>query len=324
MVPEPLLRVEGLALEFRTRNHVSPVLRGVDLSVREGETAGLIGETGCGKSVTALTIVGLLPSPPAYVTGGAITFDGDRLLEKTPDELQRLRGASISMIFQEPMTSLDPSFTIGTQIGEILTTHRKLGSGAAASETIRLLDLVRVPHPDRVARQYPFELSGGLQQRVMIAMALSCQPRLLLADEPTTALDVTVQAQILELLAHLQRETGTAILLISHDLAVVAETCTRTSVMYAGKIIEEGATSNVVNEPLHPYTRGLLGALPAANIGRHRLAVIPGELPAPDQVQVGCAFAPRCAAVMPRCREVAPSMFTPRDDHRAACFLYEP
>jgi oligopeptide/dipeptide ABC transporter ATP-binding protein len=289
---------------------------------------GLVGETGCGKSVTAMSILGLVPSPPGRVTAGQVLFEGADLLKMGSRELRRIRGARISMIFQEPMTSLDPSFTVGCQMAEVLGAHRGLRGHDADQESLRWLRQVRMQHPQRVLRQYPFELSGGMRQRVMIATALSCSPRLLIADEPTTALDVTVQAQILSLLRELQRETGTAVLLITHDLGLVAEYCDRVYVMYAGHIAETAVVEDMFEAPLHPYTQGLLQAIPGTAAPRapgmpRRLNVIAGDVPPPGQHPPGCRFAPRCPHVMPRCRELAPTLIEQHPDHAVACYLHE-
>jgi len=304
-------------------------VEGVDLEIRPGEMVGLVGETGCGKSVTALSVLGLIASPPGRIRDGQILFEGTDLLTMPRERLQRIRGAGIAMIFQEPMTSLDPSFTVGSQMAEVLAAHRGLHRHAADQESLRWLRQVRMQHPERVLRQYPFELSGGMRQRVMIATALSCSPRLLIADEPTTALDVTVQAQILSLLRELQRETGTAVLLITHDLGLVAEYCDRVYVMYAGHIAESARVEDLFDEPLHPYTQGLLyaipGAAPAPEPGMpRRLNVIAGEVPLPGMYPPGCRFSPRCPHVMPRCRETPPALIERRPEHAAACYLHDP
>jgi oligopeptide/dipeptide ABC transporter ATP-binding protein len=309
-------------VQFTSGGRVSRAVDGIDLDVRPGETVGLVGETGCGKSVTALAILRLVPSPPGRVTAGSMRFQDEDRLAKTAAEMRDVRGAGISMIFQEPMTSLDPSFTIGAQLVEVLAAHRGVRGRAARREAVRVLDAVRMPHPERVMDQYPFQLSGGMRQRVMIALALSCRPQLLIADEPTTALDVTVQAQIFALLKDLQREMGMAILLITHDLALVAENCDSVNVMYAGRIAETASAARLFGEPLHPYTRGLMAAVPGAEL--ERLTVIPGDVPAATHYPPGCRFAPRCAHVMAHCRERVPALFEPRPDHRAACFLHEP
>ncbi len=317
----PLLSVRDLTVHFTSGGQVSRALDGVDLEIRSGETVGLVGETGCGKSATALAIMGLIPSPPGRVVAGQVLFEGEDLLTKSGADLRRLRGTGISMVFQEPMTSLDPSFTIGSQLAEVLEVHRGLGGRSARREALELLDGVRLPHPERVLAQYPFQLSGGMRQRVMIALALSCRPRLLIADEPTSALDVTVQAQIFALLRDLQARLGTAILLITHDLAVVAENCGRAYVMYAGRIAEAAPVAALFGRPRHPYTQGLLAAVPGAGTG---MRVIPGEVPNAAGYPSGCRFWPRCAHAMDRCRDAHPPMSEPDPGHRVACYLYGP
>ena len=317
----PLLSIRGLMVQFTSEGQTSRAVDGVDLEIRAGQTVGLVGETGCGKSVTALAILGLVPFPPGRVAGGQVIFEGEDLLKKSPAELRHIRGTGISMIFQEPMTSLDPSFTIGSQLAEVLGVHRGLRGGEARRAALELLREVRMPHPERVLGQYPFQLSGGMRQRVMIALALSCRPRLLIADEPSSALDVTVQAQIFSLLKDLQARMGMAILLITHDLAVVVENCEWAYVMYAGRIAESGSVAALFGEPLHPYTRGLMAAVPGS--GRARLHAIPGEVPSAAQYPPGCRFWPRCPHTMDRCRESHPPLLQPRPGHQAACYLYD-
>lgn len=323
---EPVLNIRGLQVEFVSDGRTVRAVDGVDLEIRPGEMVGLVGETGCGKSVTALSVLGLVASPPGRIVDGKIVFEGTDLLRVSPRELRRVRGAGISMIFQEPMTSLDPSFTVGSQMTEVLATHRNLRGADADREALRWLRHVRMQHPERVLRQYPFELSGGMRQRVMIATALSCSPRLLIADEPTTALDVTVQAQILSLLRDLQRETGTAVLLITHDLGLVAEYCDRVYVMYAGRVAESAQVEDLFESPMHPYTQGLLEAIPGVTTSDtpRRLKVIAGDVPQPGQHPRGCRFAPRCPHVMAHCREMQPELIQRGDDHAVACYLHEP
>jgi len=324
----PVLEIRGLEVEFVSEGRAVRAVDGVNLDIRPGEMVGLVGETGCGKSVTSLSVLGLVASPPGRIVSGEILFEGVDLLRLTQGRMRQIRGAGISMIFQEPMTSLDPSFTVGSQMAEVLGTHRGLRGRAADQESLRWLRNVRMQHPERVLRQYPFELSGGMRQRVMIATALSCGPRLLIADEPTTALDVTVQAQILTLLGDLQRETGTAVLLITHDLGLVAEYCDRVYVMYAGRIAEAALVEDLFDAPLHPYTQGLLHAIPGATRledgnGRRRLNVIPGDVPAPGAHPPGCRFSTRCPHVMPVCRESLPPLVERAPDHAAACYLHD-
>jgi peptide/nickel transport system ATP-binding protein len=310
----PLLEVRDLAVTLG-RGALRPVDR-VDLELPAGGTHGLVGESGCGKSLTALAIMGLLPAG-AELTAAAIRLDGTDLSKA---ELARIRGDRMAMIFQEPMAALNPSMTIGEQIAEALRTHRRLGRRAAWARAVELLREVGIPAPELRVADFPHRLSGGMRQRAMIAIALACRPRLLIADEPTTALDSTVQAQILALLGRLRAETGAAVLLITHDLAVVAETCDRVSVMYAGRIVESGPVGQVFASPEHPYTVGLLGARPRKGDGRGRLAVIGGSVPRPGEAGRGCRFAPRCPFAIDRCRGEAPPLAAVGRDHLAACW----
>ena len=301
---------------------------GVSYAVEAGETLAVVGESGCGKSVTALSILRLVPSPPGRIVGGAIRFEGVDLLQIGEGEMRRIRGNEISMIFQEPMTSLNPVLTVSRQITETLILHQELTARAAAARAIEMLRLVRIPEPERRARQYPHELSGGMRQRVMIAMALACHPKLLIADEPTTALDVTIQAQILDLMRELKSEIGAAIILITHDLGVVAEMAQRVVVMYAGRKVEEAPVGDLFRRPQHPYTLGLLASVPrlGATLGRAeppRLAEIPGTVPSLRDPIVGCAFAPRCAYATERCSREAPPLEAKTAAHLAACFESE-
>jgi len=321
-MPDPVLSVQGLEVEFVSQGRVSRAVDGIDIEIYPGETVGLVGETGCGKSATALSLLRLIPSPPGQVRATRMRFGELELLELTPDEMRHVRGAGISMIFQEPMTSLDPSFTVASQIGEVLKAHRGLVGSELERESLAVLERMRMPHPRRVMRQYPFELSGGMRQRVMIGMAMACSPRVLIADEPTTALDVTVQAQILALLEDVQRETGTSVLLITHDLGVVAQNCDRVYVMYAGRIAESARVADLFGEPLHPYTQALLRAIPDMHGDHAELAVIPGDVPTPVSFPPGCRFNPRCAHVMDRCRTVAPPLVERRPGHFVSCYLY--
>jgi peptide/nickel transport system ATP-binding protein len=321
---EPLLAIDDLRTQFFTRDGVVRAVDGVSYAVRAGETLAVVGESGCGKSVTALSILRLVPSPPGRIVGGAIRFQGRNLLELPEAEMRRIRGNEISMIFQEPMTSLNPVLTVSQQIGETLRLHQGLDGRAALARVVEMLRLVRISEPERRARQYPHELSGGMRQRVMIAMALACNPKLLIADEPTTALDVTIQAQILDLMRELKAKIGAAIILITHDLGVVAEMAERVVVMYAGRKVEEAPVRALFRRPLHPYTRGLLNSVPrlGAAQGRDapRLAEIPGTVPSLREEIRGCAFAPRCASVTERCRSEAPPLEEKAPGHFAACF----
>jgi oligopeptide/dipeptide ABC transporter ATP-binding protein len=313
-VSETLLAVEGLTV---TMSDV-PVVEDVSFALAPGETLGLVGESGCGKSVTALSVMRLLPDPPGRIASGRIVFDGVDMLALDIAGLRRIRGDRIGMIFQEPMTSLNPVFTIGDQIGETLIVHRSLGRAAAREEAGGLLDLVGIPAARRQLDRYPHELSGGQRQRVMIAIALACKPRLLIADEPTTALDVTVQAQILDLIARLRRELGMAVLLITHDLGVVAEFCDRVAVMYAGRIVEEAPAAAIFAHPRHRYTEALLRTMPSANPPGRKLPSIAGTVPAPGRRGFGCSFAPRCAARLENCPRELPKLVG--QAQRVACW----
>jgi peptide/nickel transport system ATP-binding protein len=320
----PLLEVEDLRTYFFTRDGVTRAVDGVSYSVKPGETLAVVGESGCGKSVTALSILRLIASPPGRIVSGAIRFQGQNLLDLDEAAMRRIRGNEISMIFQEPMTSLNPVLNIGRQISETLMLHQNLDAAAAARRTVEMLSLVHIPEPERRLKQYPHQLSGGMRQRVMIAMALACSPKLLIADEPTTALDVTIQAQILDLMLELKRKTGSAIIFITHDLGVVAETAQRVVVMYAGRKVEEAGVRDLFRTPRHPYTRGLLGAVPQLGSSlrdeHKRLIEIPGVVPSLREAIVGCAFAPRCAFATDRCRREAPVFERKADGHYAACF----
>ena len=315
----PLLSVEDLRVEFATDGGTVTAVDGIDLAIERGRTLALVGESGCGKSMTALAIMGLVPQPPGRIAAGCIRFDGTELTTLSSVERRGYRGNKIGMIFQEPMTSLNPAFTIGDQIGEGLARHRGLSRRDARAAAIGLLRRVHVPAPERRADDYPHRLSGGMRQRAMIAMALACSPALLIADEPTTALDVTIQAQILDLLREVRETTGTAILLITHDLGVVAETADEVAVMYAGRIVEQAPVGRLFAEPQHPYTIGLLGAVPRLSGTRERLATIAGNVPDPLHVPSGCRFAPRCPFAEPACRATDPALRELAPGHRAAC-----
>ncbi len=324
----PLLRVDGLQTHFHTRDGVVRAVDGVSFDVMPGETLAIVGESGCGKSVTAMSILRLLPMPPARFAAGRIEFEGRNLLELSEPEMRAVRGDRISMIFQEPMTSLNPVLTIGQQVAEVLVLHRGLSQREALAQAVEGLRKVQIGEPERRLRQYPHELSGGMRQRVMIAMALACGPRLLIADEPTTALDVTIQAQILQLMRQLGAETGASIILITHDLGVVAEMAQRVIVMYAGRKVEEASVEDLFAQPRHPYTRGLLGSMPhlsgAAAIDddapRPRLVEIPGLVPSLKEAMAGCLFAPRCPNASQRCRTEVPPMQPHGPGHQAACW----
>ena len=320
----PLLEVEGLKTHFFTRDGVIRAVDGVSFSVAAGETLAIVGESGCGKSVTSLSILRLIASPPGRTVAGSIRFEGRDLLALSEPEMRDVRGNQISMIFQEPMTSLNPVLTIGRQIAEALTLHRGLNRAAANARAVEMLGLVNIPEPARRVTEYPHQLSGGMRQRVMIAMALACNPKLLIADEPTTALDVTIQAQILDLMRGLKEKTGAAIVLITHDLGVVAEMAQRVVVMYAGRKVEEANVEDLFAQPRHPYTQGLLQSIPrlgAASAGeRKRLAEIRGTVPSMREEIPGCVFAPRCAHATERCRKQYPSLEQKAGGHTVACW----
>jgi len=320
---EPILEVTGLGVEFDSRRGNAAVLNDVGFTLAPGETLGLVGESGCGKSMTALAIMRLIPSPPGRITRGAIRFRGEDLLKVSEARMRAIRGKEISMIFQEPMTALNPVYTIGNQIIETIRLHLGLSGNTARTRAIEMLTAVGIPAPDRRIDEYPHQLSGGMRQRVMIAMALVCKPAVLIADEPTTALDVTVQAQILDLLQELQTTTGTAILLITHDMAVVARMADRVVVMYAGRNVEEGGATAVLERPSHPYSRGLIDCLPSIETGERPayLPEIAGMVPSIWEHQPGCPFASRCSYVMDRCRSDMPPRFRTDAMRRVACWL---
>ena len=320
MSHKPLLRVRDLQTHFRTADGIARAVDGISFDVAPGETLGIVGESGCGKSVTSLSIMGLVPSPPGFHPGGEVIFDGRDLLKLPERELRTLRGNDLAMVFQEPMTSLNPIFRVGAQIGESLRQHKGLSRKAARSEAIGLLERVGIPDPAKRVDDYPHQLSGGMKQRVMIAMALACRPRLLIADEPTTALDVTIQAQILDLLNDLQEELGMAIVLITHDLGVVAETAHRVAVMYGGRIIEEADTADLFESPRHPYTLGLFRSLPTLDGERGRLEVIRGMVPGATDFPSGCRFRNRCDFAVESCAESLPELVQTGERRAAACF----
>jgi oligopeptide/dipeptide ABC transporter ATP-binding protein len=322
---ETLLEVRGLRTSFRTRSGLVRAVTGVDFTVARGEVLGLVGESGCGKSVTSLSILGLVGAP-GRVEAGEVIFDGRDLLALSTRELRSVRGDRIAMIFQQPQSSLNPVMRVGDQIGEVLEVHRSMKRGASRKRALELMRLVGIPDPGRRLEAYPHEMSGGMAQRVMIAMALACEPELLIADEPTTALDVTIQAQILDLMRHLQRETGTAIVLITHDLGVVAEMCDRVAVMYAGEIVEQTDVRTLFASPKHPYTQGLIGAVPVPGEIRDALATIPGSVPNLIELPPGCRFAPRCTARVqhgnPLAERLHPELRPVVAGHDVRCWLY--
>jgi peptide/nickel transport system ATP-binding protein len=319
-----LLEVNGLKTYFYTRDGVVRAIDGISFSVHAGETLALVGESGCGKSVTSLSILRLIPSP-GRIVAGRLTFDGRDLRVLSEAEMRRIRGNEISMIFQEPMSSLNPVLSAGHQIAEALVVHQGLSRGEAQRRSVELLQLVRIPEPEHRVKQYPHQLSGGMRQRVMIGMALACNPRLLIADEPTTALDVTIQAQILDLMRELKAKTCAAIILITHDLGVIAETAQRAVVMYAGRKVEEASVEALFEQPRHPYTLGLMKSVPrldkaAFDVERRRLAEIPGMVPALRKIPAGCIFAPRCAFAVERCRRERPPLEEHAPGHWSACW----
>ena len=319
----PVLEVTGLSTEFGMRTGVLRAVQDVSFSVHEGETLAIVGESGCGKTVTALSLIRLLPSPPARIAAGSVRFGDVDLVQLPEAEMRKVRGGQIAMIFQEPMTALNPLLTIGRQVAEMVRRHENVSRRAARARAIGMLTRVRIPEPERRARAYPHQLSGGMRQRAMIAMALACRPKLLIADEPTTALDVTIQAQILDLIGDLQREFGTAVILITHDLGVVAETANRVVVMYAGRMVEQAPVGELFARPLHPYMRGLLTSIPRVNAtvsGEERLQEIPGTVPPLYDLPPGCAFAPRCALADARCHRTAPPLEARGPQHFAACW----
>jgi peptide/nickel transport system ATP-binding protein/oligopeptide transport system ATP-binding protein len=319
MATPPVLEVRDLKTHFFTDDGVVKAVDGVSFEVGEGETLGIVGESGCGKSVTSLSILRLIASPPGKIVGGAIVFMGQNLLELSDPAMRKIRGNEISMIFQEPMTSLNPVYTCGDQIMEAVILHQKVGKKEARARAIEMLRLVGIPSPEQRVDEYPHQLSGGMRQRVMIAMALSCHPRVLIADEPTTALDVTIQAQILDLLNRLQKELGMSILLITHDLGVVAETCDRVAVMYAGQIVEYANVDEIFHHPRMPYTAGLLGSIPVLGEHHERLRVIPGNVPNPSEFPSGCKFHPRCPVAIERCKVENPPLEEIRPLHYTRC-----
>ena len=320
----PLLSVQDLSVEFRTRRGVARVLDGVSFELQRGQTLGVVGESGCGKSVTALAVMRLIAQPPGRITAGRIVFDGRDLLSLSEPEMRQVRGNRISMIFQEPMTSLNPAYTVGDQIAEAVRLHEGLSKAAAMARAEAMLEAVGIPDPQRRVHEYPHQFSGGMRQRVMIAMALACKPDVLIADEPTTALDVTVQAQIFDLIADLRERTGTAVMLITHDMGAVAEMTDRVVVMYAGHIVESGAVAEVLREPLHPYTRGLIACAPGARtaLPGEFLDEIPGTVPSLIERGAGCLFADRCKHVMPRCRSDLPPHTVPAAGRSVMCWLH--
>ena len=325
-MPDRLLDVRNLKTYFFTDEGTVRAVDGVDLHIDKGETLGVVGESGCGKTVTALSVMRLVPQPPGRIVAGEIRYNGRDLLKLPPAQMRKVRGKEIAMIFQEPMTSLNPVFTCGEQIAEALRLHEGLGRREALNRTVELLRLVHMSNPERRVKEYPHQLSGGMRQRVMIAMALSCNPKLLIADEPTTALDVTIQAQILDLLNELKAKLRMAVMLITHDMGVIAEIAQRVMVMYAAKVAEEAPALDLFKEPLHPYTQGLLRSIPRIDLAateKRRLETIQGVVPTlKGEIPPGCRFAPRCPHVKAVCTERDPALREIKPGHRVACWLY--
>ena len=319
-----LLEVKNLKTYFYTEDGIARAVDGMDFIIRKGETLGMIGESGCGKSVSALSIMQLVASPPGKIIEGEIWFEGEDLLKKSPSEIKKIRGNDISMIFQEPMTSLNPVFTIGNQIIEPIVLHQNLNKGKARRKAIEMLDLVGMPSPEKRMDNYPHQLSGGMRQRAMIAMALSCEPKLLIADEPTTALDVTIQAQILELLKNIREEIGMAVMMITHDLAVIAEVSDDVLVAYAGKALEYADVKTIFKDPRHPYTQALYDSIPRlTDTKKRRLEVIPGMVPNSLEFPSGCRFHPRCKFAKSFCKKEEPLLKEVSDTHNVCCFIYD-
>jgi peptide/nickel transport system ATP-binding protein len=320
---EPLLEVKGLKTQFRRDQGRVLAVDGVDLTIHKGQVLGLVGESGCGKSVTSLSLMRLFKDTPGQIVGGSILFRDQDLTALPESEMRKIRGKEIAMIFQEPMTSLNPVLKIGKQLEEGIQLHLGFDKKQARKHAIHMLNLVGIPRADEIVDEYPHQLSGGMRQRVMIAMAMSCQPQLLIADEPTTALDVTIQAQILDLIKQLKEEQGMAVLMITHDLGVVAEMCDRVVVMYAGRVVEEASVLELFDDPKHPYTRGLIHSVPKLRAGAKRLESIPGNVPDLAHMPTGCKFAPRCADVMDICLVKEPGLGDLGEERRCRCWLYE-
>lgn len=318
-----LLEIKNLRTYFYTEDGIVPAVDDVSFYIKPGETLGVVGESGCGKSVTSLSVMRLIPNPPGKIMKGSeIIFDGKNIMELSKRDMRKIRGNEISMIFQEPMTSLNPVFKIGNQLSEVLRLHQNMKKSAAKDISVKMLELVGIPRPEKVVDEYPHVLSGGMRQRAMIAMALACNPKLLIADEPTTALDVTVQAQILDLMRELKEKINSSIMLITHNLGVVAETCDRIVVMYAGKVVEEGDVESIFENPLHPYTKGLLDSIPSLDVKQKKLESIPGIVPNPLNMPKGCRFSPRCSKVMDICKKKEPDTFVIGEERKVSCFLY--
>lgn len=319
---QTVLQLKNLQTTFQSGRKAIPAVDGVSLHINKGEVVGIVGESGCGKSVTSLSIMRLIPSPPGKISGGEIVFKGEDLTKASPKRMKQVRGKEISMIFQEPMTSLNPLFTIGNQLIEAIRNHNKISKKDAEKKAIDLVKLVGIPRAEELIHNYPHQLSGGMRQRIMIAMAMSCDPEVLIADEPTTALDVTIQAQILDLMKSLNQSKGTAILFITHDLGVVADICHRVIVMYAGQIVEEGTARMILKDPKHPYTQGLIRSLPKLTEREQELYSIPGTVPQPGSIDVGCRFADRCEFAFDACFTENPPLFDLEKTRTCRCLLY--
>ncbi|TWD94613.1 peptide/nickel transport system ATP-binding protein [Neobacillus bataviensis] len=318
-----ILQIKNLKVSFQSGRTLLPAVDGISFNLREGEILGIVGESGSGKSVTSLATMGLIPSPPGKIEDGQIIFEGRDLINLSEKEWRKVRGNQISMIFQEPMTSLNPLFTIGNQVMEAIKLHTNLSKREALVRGIELLRLVGIPRAEGILKEYPHQLSGGMRQRIMIAMAMACNPKVLIADEPTTALDVTIQAQILALMKDLNKKTNTSIILITHDLGVVAEICERVIVMYSGQIVEQGDVRTILKNPQHPYSNGLLKSVPELRGKKERLYSIPGTVPAPGTIQNGCRFAPRCSEAFGKCHEEEPQLLNlEKEEHEVRCFLH--
>ena len=320
---DPVLSVKNLQTSFLTDNGEVAAVDNIDFHINEGEILGVVGESGCGKSVTSLSIMGLVPSPPGKIVGGEILYKGEDLTKASEKRMRQIRGNEIAMIFQEPMTSLNPLFTIGNQMMETIRLHHKWTKTQVRERAIEMLELVGLPNAESLLNDYPHQLSGGMRQRVMIAMAMVCHPQVLIADEPTTALDVTIQAQILKLMKKLNQDYKTAIMLITHDLGVVAEVCQRVVVMYAGKVVEEGDIDSIFKQPKHPYTIGLIKSVPDMREKVDRLYSIPGNVPKPGTIKEGCRFAARCEHAFDRCLKESPDLYETGNGQRARCFLHD-
>ncbi|MBM7604614.1 peptide/nickel transport system ATP-binding protein [Metabacillus crassostreae] len=324
MKNKQMLQIKDLKVSFQSEKKLIPAVDGVSFDLREGEILGIVGESGSGKSVTSLSTMGLIPSPPGKMERGEILFDGKDLTKLNEKEMRKIRGNQISMIFQEPMTSLNPLFTIGNQLIEALKLHTKLSKKESRDRTVTLLKLVGIPRAEEIINEYPHQLSGGMRQRVMIAMAMACDPQVLIADEPTTALDVTIQAQILTLMKDLNEKMNTSIIFITHDLGVVAEICDRVLVMYSGQIVEQGDVHTILKDPKHPYTKGLLKSVPDIRGKKERLYSIPGNVPRPGSIEQGCRFAARCEEVFGPCYEETPDLYNmEKQGHHVRCFLHQ-